>query len=130
MRRRWPSVRSAVTVSSMRLSCRPSAHRSTRRHRSRVLPLHRTRLQHCSHRLAPTKLPAILREPMPAVATVEDVSKLYGRFVALRHVSTTLERGRCYLLLGENGAGKSTLLRVLAGLLRPTLGRVHVLGHT
>ena len=61
---------------------------------------------------------------MPAVATVEDVSKLYGRFAALRHVSTTLERGRCYLLLGENGAGKSTLLRVLTKLLRPTLGRV------
>jgi heme ABC exporter ATP-binding subunit CcmA len=63
-----------------------------------------------------------------AVATVEDVSKLFGRFAALRHVSTTLQRGRCYLLLGENGAGKSTLLRVLAGLLRPTLGRVEVLG--
>jgi heme ABC exporter ATP-binding subunit CcmA len=65
---------------------------------------------------------------MPAaIATVQAVSKLYGRFAALRHVSTTLERGRCYLLLGENGAGKSTLLRVLAGLLRPTLGTVHVL---
>jgi heme ABC exporter ATP-binding subunit CcmA len=64
---------------------------------------------------------------MSAVATVEDVSKLYGRFAALRHVSATLESGRCYLLLGENGAGKSTLLRVLAGLLRPTLGTVRVL---
>jgi heme ABC exporter ATP-binding subunit CcmA len=64
---------------------------------------------------------------MPAVATVEDVSKLYGRFAALRHVSARLDSGRCYLLLGENGAGKSTLLRVLAGLLRPTLGRVRVL---
>lgn len=64
---------------------------------------------------------------MPAVATVEDVSKLYGRFAALRHVSATLESGRCYLLLGENGAGKSTLLRVLAGLLLPTLGTVRVL---
>jgi heme ABC exporter ATP-binding subunit CcmA len=64
---------------------------------------------------------------MPAVASVEDVSKLYGRFAALRHVSITFEHARCYLLLGENGAGKSTLLRVLAGLLRPTMGTVRVL---
>ena len=62
------------------------------------------------------------------VATIEDVSKLFGRFAALRHVSATLEAGRCYLLLGENGAGKSTLLRVLAGLLQPTRGSVQVLG--
>jgi ABC-type multidrug transport system ATPase subunit len=61
------------------------------------------------------------------VATVQDVSKLYGRFAALRHVSTTFDPARCYLLLGENGAGKSTLLRVLAGLLRPTLGTLRVL---
>jgi heme ABC exporter ATP-binding subunit CcmA len=65
-----------------------------------------------------------------AVATIQDVSKLFGRFAALRHVTATLETGRCYLLLGENGAGKSTLLRVLAGLLRPTLGTVQVLGET
>jgi ABC-type multidrug transport system ATPase subunit len=64
------------------------------------------------------------------IATVEDVSKLYGRFAALRHVSATLEPARCYLLLGENGAGKSTLLRVLAGLLRPTLGTVRVLNQS
>ncbi len=63
-----------------------------------------------------------------AIATVDDVSKLFGRFAALRHVTATFERARCYLLLGENGAGKSTLLRVLAGLLRPTLGKVAVLG--
>ena len=65
---------------------------------------------------------------MPDIATVRDVSKLFGRFAALRHVTASFEAGRCYLLLGENGAGKSTLLRVLAGLLRPTLGEVEVLG--
>jgi ABC-type multidrug transport system ATPase subunit len=64
---------------------------------------------------------------MPPVATVRDVSKLYGRFPALRHITFDLLPGRCYVLLGENGAGKSTLLRVLAGLLRPTLGELRVL---
>jgi heme ABC exporter ATP-binding subunit CcmA len=66
---------------------------------------------------------------MPPVATVRDVSKLYGRFAALRHITFDLLRGQCYMLLGENGAGKSTLLRVLAGLLRPTLGELRVLDH-
>ncbi len=65
---------------------------------------------------------------MPPLATLRDVSKLYGSFAALRHVTLDLENSRSYVLLGENGAGKSTLLRVLAGLLRPTLGTVRVLG--
>ena len=64
---------------------------------------------------------------MPPLATVRDVSRLFGRFAALRHVTASFESSRCYVLLGENGAGKSTLLRVLAGLLRPTLGMVRVL---
>ena len=61
-------------------------------------------------------------------ARVEEVSKLFGSFAALRQVSVNLEPGRCYVLLGENGAGKSTLLRVLAGLLRPSFGKVRVFG--
>jgi heme ABC exporter ATP-binding subunit CcmA len=65
---------------------------------------------------------------MPPIATVRDVSKLYGRLAALRHITLDLLPGHCYVLLGENGAGKSTLLRVLAGLLRPTLGELRVLG--
>ncbi len=65
---------------------------------------------------------------MSFTAQLENVSKLYGTFAALRKVSLTLETGRCYVLLGENGAGKSTLLRVLAGLLRPTYGTITVLG--
>lgn len=61
-------------------------------------------------------------------ARVEQVSKLFGSFAALRQISVDLTPGRCYVLLGENGAGKSTLLRILAGLLRPTHGSVKVFG--
>jgi heme ABC exporter ATP-binding subunit CcmA len=63
-------------------------------------------------------------------ARVDQVSKLFGSFAALRQVSVDLEPGRCYVLIGENGAGKSTLLRILAGLLRPTLGTVKVFGNS
>jgi heme ABC exporter ATP-binding subunit CcmA len=59
-------------------------------------------------------------------ARVDKVSKLFGTFAALRHVSAELLPGRCYVLIGENGAGKSTLLRILAGLLRPSFGTVTV----
>jgi heme ABC exporter ATP-binding subunit CcmA len=61
-------------------------------------------------------------------ARFDQVSKLFGSFAALRQVSLDLEPGRCYVLLGENGAGKSTLLRILAGLLRPSFGKVRVFG--
>jgi len=62
------------------------------------------------------------------IAEFDEVSKLYGTFAALRRVSVRFERGRCYLVLGPNGAGKSTLLRTLAGLLRPSYGKVRVFG--
>jgi heme ABC exporter ATP-binding subunit CcmA len=61
-------------------------------------------------------------------ARLDQVSKLFGSFAALRQISIALEPGRCYVLLGENGAGKSTLLRILAGLLRPSHGTVRVFG--
>lgn len=59
-------------------------------------------------------------------ASIENVSKLFGAFAALRQVSVNLHSGRCYVLVGENGAGKSTLLRILAGLLQPTFGTMRV----
>ncbi len=62
-------------------------------------------------------------------ARLDQVSRLFGSFAALRQVSVDLEPGRCYVLIGENGAGKSTLLRILAGLLRPTHGTVKVFGN-
>jgi len=62
------------------------------------------------------------------VARLESVSRLFGSFAALRQVTIDFAPGRCYVLLGENGAGKSTLLRILAGLLRPSAGKVTVFG--
>ncbi len=67
-------------------------------------------------------------EARPPCARLEGVSRLFGSFAALRQVSVDFEPGRCYVLLGENGAGKSTLLRILAGLLRPSFGKVTVFG--
>jgi heme ABC exporter ATP-binding subunit CcmA len=66
--------------------------------------------------------------PAQTCVRLEQVSKLFGTFAALRQVTVDLEPGRCYVLLGENGAGKSTLLRILAGLLRPSFGKVRVFG--
>jgi heme ABC exporter ATP-binding subunit CcmA len=64
----------------------------------------------------------------PTCARLDQVSKLFGTFAALRQVSVNLEPGHCYVLIGENGAGKSTLLRILAGLLRPSFGTVKMFG--
>ncbi len=64
----------------------------------------------------------------PPCARLDQVSKLFGSFAALRQVTVDLEPGCCYVLIGENGAGKSTLLRVLAGLLRPSFGTVKMFG--
>ncbi|NJD28077.1 MAG: ABC transporter ATP-binding protein [Chloroflexi bacterium] len=50
------------------------------------------------------------------------------RFWALRHVDLRLVRGESLAVIGPNGAGKSTLLQVLAGIMRPTEGRVDVRG--
>jgi ABC-type multidrug transport system ATPase subunit len=63
-------------------------------------------------------------------ASLTGVSKLYGSFAALRNLSLEIRTGECVMVLGENGAGKSTLLRMLAGLIRPTIGSVEVLGDT
>lgn len=60
--------------------------------------------------------------------SLDQVAKHFGRFAALRGVTSDFSSGRLYTVLGDNGAGKSTLLRIVAGLLSPTRGRVQVLG--
>lgn len=62
----------------------------------------------------------------PAVEA-DGLVRRYGERPALEGVSFRLEHGRTLAVFGSNGAGKTTLLRVLAGLLRPHGGRLHVL---
>jgi ABC-2 type transport system ATP-binding protein len=55
---------------------------------------------------------------------IDGLSKNYGSFVAVDHISLDVPRGTLYGFLGPNGAGKTTTLRMIAGILRPTAGRV------
>jgi ABC-2 type transport system ATP-binding protein len=58
---------------------------------------------------------------------LDHVTKLYGAVIGVNDISLSLAPG-AYGLLGPNGSGKSTLLNLITGQLRPTLGRLRVLG--
>ena len=60
---------------------------------------------------------------------VHDLVKQYGGFTAVDGVTITVAPGEIHGFLGPNGAGKTTTLRMIAGLLKPTSGRVVVNGH-
>jgi ABC-2 type transport system ATP-binding protein len=59
---------------------------------------------------------------------IHQLNKWYLMTRALRGLSLELVAGRVIGILGENGSGKSTLFRILAGVTRPTSGRVRLLG--
>jgi len=60
---------------------------------------------------------------------VENLTKRFGKFTAVDHVSFSIKRGEVYGWLGPNGAGKTTTIRMLLGLLKPTEGSCRVLGY-
>lgn len=57
--------------------------------------------------------------------TIQDLSKRFGDFYALDHVSLEIHNG-IFGLLGKNGAGKTTLMRILVTLMEPTDGEIHI----
>jgi ABC-2 type transport system ATP-binding protein len=59
---------------------------------------------------------------------IGNLSKVYGKVVALKDVSLEVGAGEILGLLGPNGAGKSTLMKIVVGILRPTSGYVKVGG--
>ncbi len=60
--------------------------------------------------------------------TLDSVTRRYGDFTAVDHVSFTAQPGRVTGFLGPNGAGKSTTMRIIVGLTRPTTGSATVSG--
>ncbi len=63
-----------------------------------------------------------------AVIAVEALTKKFGSFVAVDHISFQVERGEIFGFLGANGAGKTTAMRMLCGLSHPTSGHATVAG--
>jgi ABC-2 type transport system ATP-binding protein len=59
---------------------------------------------------------------------VKDLTKAYGRFMAVQSVNFTLEPGDIFGFIGSNGAGKTTTIRMLATLLEPTSGTASLHG--
>src|SRR5213595_2657616 len=61
--------------------------------------------------------------------SVQDLRRVYGDFTAVDDLSFDVGAGEIVGLIGPNGAGKTTTLRALAGILKPTSGKVVIDGH-
>ena len=55
---------------------------------------------------------------------LEGLTKTYGKFVAVDNIDLHVPRGTMFGFVGPNGAGKTTTLRIIAGIMRPTAGRI------
>lgn len=63
-----------------------------------------------------------------SVVAVEGLTKTFGNFVAVDHISFSVNKGEIFGFLGANGAGKTTAMRMLCGLSLPTSGKASVAG--
>jgi ABC-2 type transport system ATP-binding protein len=61
--------------------------------------------------------------------SIQNLRKQYGTFMAVDGVDLDVQPGQIHGFLGPNGAGKTTSIRMIAGLLKPTSGRIVVNGH-
>ncbi len=60
---------------------------------------------------------------------VKNLTKYYGKFLAVDQINFTVKKGEIFGFLGPNGAGKTTTQRMLASLLTPSEGQIRILGH-
>ena len=65
---------------------------------------------------------------MDNVISAEKLTKRFGHFTAVDHISFDVRKGEIFGFLGANGAGKTTAIRMLCGLSKPTSGSASVAG--
>ena len=63
------------------------------------------------------------------IIRAEGLTKCFGDFVAVDHISFSVKKGEIFGFLGANGAGKTTAMKMLCGLSKPTDGRAMVAGY-
>jgi ABC-2 type transport system ATP-binding protein len=66
---------------------------------------------------------------MPAILEVDNLTKKYGEFEAVRGISFAVEEGEVFGLLGPNGAGKTQTISMLTGVIPPTSGTARIGGY-
>ena len=59
---------------------------------------------------------------------IKELTKKYGKIVAVNNLNLTIEQGELFALLGVNGAGKTTTIKMLSCLIKPTSGDAFLLG--
>ena len=64
----------------------------------------------------------------PLAMEAHDLTKKFGNFTSVDHVSFEIQKGEIFGFLGSNGCGKSTTMKMLTGLLEPTSGTAKLLG--
>ena len=60
---------------------------------------------------------------------IEGLSKCFGDLTAVNDISLSVPKGEFFVILGPNAAGKTTTIKVMAGLMKPTRGSVHICGY-
>jgi len=66
---------------------------------------------------------------MPAILEVENLTKKYGDFEAVKGINFSVEEGEVFGLLGPNGAGKTQTISMLTGVIPPTAGTARIAGN-
>src|ERR1044071_9386433 len=93
---------------------------------SRTINVHRSYLTLSFRPPTPDHRP--LTTVLMSAIEINGLTKRFGGFTAVDHVSFDVRDGELFGFLGPNGSGKSTIIRMLCGLVAPTEGSATVIG--